>query len=53
MLSPFAVWMMKYSSQNKNEKNTFNGEMFLVDHEEEAKAQLFRLCTKYLVLQVI
>ena len=51
-VSPFAVWMVKYSSQYKGDEMLINGEMFLVEHEEDSKAQLFRLCTKYFVLQV-
>jgi hypothetical protein len=51
-VSPFAVWMVKYSADFKNDDRPINGEMFLVEHEEDSKAQLFRLCTKYFVLQV-
>ncbi len=45
--------MVKYSSQDNSDEMLINGEMFLVEHEEDSKAQLFRLCTKYFVLQVI
>ena len=51
-MSPFAVWMVKFSAEYKNFDRPINGEMFLVEHEEDSKAQLFRLCTKYFVLQV-
>lgn len=44
--------MVRFSAQNKTEDEQINGEMFLVEHEEDSKAQLFRLCTKYFVLQV-